>query len=78
MEKRMNGRAIMVIFALILACLVIWSQAVVAEPQGGTVTAGNAAIEQATPGVTNITQFTDRVIINWERYGIGLSELVRY
>ncbi|MFH0802163.1 MAG: filamentous hemagglutinin N-terminal domain-containing protein, partial [bacterium] len=61
-----------------MVLMVFWPMTAVAEPQGGTVTSGNAAIDQAMPGVTNITQFTDRVIINWERYGIGLNELVRY
>jgi filamentous hemagglutinin family protein len=64
--------------ALALLWLLLWAQAVMAEPQGGTVTAGQAAIDQSVQGVTSITQFTERVIINWERYGVGLSELVRY
>jgi filamentous hemagglutinin family protein len=74
----MNGKAVMALLAMVLAFMLILGRLAVAEPQGGTVTAGSAAIDQATPGVTNITQFSDRVIINWERYGIGIDELVRY
>ena len=78
MKKGFLGRGLLPALILALVCLAWWAQPVSAAPEGGTVTAGSAAIDQAMPGVTNITQFTDRVIINWEKYGIGLQELVRY
>ncbi|MFH0801083.1 MAG: filamentous hemagglutinin N-terminal domain-containing protein [bacterium] len=78
MKKGIFGRGLILALALALVCLACWAQPVSAEPQGGTVTAGSAAIDQSMPGVTNITQFTDQLIINWEKYGIGLQELVRY
>ncbi|MFH0800898.1 MAG: filamentous hemagglutinin N-terminal domain-containing protein, partial [bacterium] len=77
MSKGNFGRNLLVL-ALVLVCLFAVPQAVFAAPEGGTVTSGNAAIDQSMPGVTNITQFTDRLILNWEKYGIGLQELVRY
>lgn len=48
-----------------------------ANPAGGDVTAGQAAIQQAN-GQMTITQSTDRAIIQWQSFSIGSGESVRF
>ncbi len=47
------------------------------EPVGGEVRSGSATIERA-PGTTTITQSTRQAILEWQRFNISPSELVRF
>lgn len=46
-----------------------------AAPQGGTVQAGAATIQQAGPR-TQITQTSHRAVIDWRAFGVGANEQV--
>ncbi|MEN6413074.1 MAG: MBG domain-containing protein [Veillonellales bacterium] len=48
-----------------------------AMPQGGTVTAGNAAITQNANSMT-IAQTTDKAAINWQNFSIAANEKVTF
>ena len=48
-----------------------------ASPSGGTVTSGNANINQ-NGATTNITQSTDKASINWQDFSIGKNETVNF
>ncbi len=48
-----------------------------AAPTGGAVSAGSASIV-ATPGTTTITQSSQNAAINWQSFGIGAAEAVRF
>jgi filamentous hemagglutinin family protein len=45
-----------------------------ANPQDGQVVAGSAAITQATPNKVDITQTTDKAIIDWNSFSINANE----
>ena len=40
-------------------------------PMGGSVVAGNAAINYGAPGQVTINQGSDRTVINWDSFNIG-------
>ena len=63
------------IFSLTFAPYV---QVVHALPRDGNVVAGGAQISTPTATTMNVNQSTDKAIINWQRYGIGANEAVRY
>jgi len=48
-----------------------------AAPQGGTVTAGQAAIQQSG-ATTTITQGSQRAAIDWRSFNVGSSETVNF
>lgn len=48
-----------------------------ANPQGGTVINGNAAISNL-PNQTIIKQSTDKAIINWQSFNIGANETTQF
>ena len=48
-----------------------------AQPSGGAVVAGQAAITQSG-STTNVHQGTDKAIINWNRFSIGSGETVNF
>ena len=48
-----------------------------AAPTGGAVTTGSASIV-ATAGTTTITQSSQNAAINWQTFGIGAAEAVRF
>ncbi|MDQ7825826.1 MAG: hypothetical protein RDV48_23695, partial [Candidatus Eremiobacteraeota bacterium] len=58
-------------------CLIAPPLMVFAEPQGGNVVSGNAIINQAG-GVTSITQLSNQAIIEWQKFGININELVKF
>ena len=45
-----------------------------ANPQGGALTAGDAQIVATSPTRTDITQNSDRAVINWDSFDIGADE----
>ena len=49
-----------------------------AGPVGGNVTLGTASIDQATAGVTTVTQSSDRAVIQWDQFGVDAGEAVRF
>src|SRR5258708_6668463 len=52
---------------------------VLAAPTGGSISPGSGgAVIQAGNGTLTITQQTDRVIINWQSFGINPNEAVRF
>lgn len=60
-----------------LAALLAWPRYGAAEPLGGTVVEGAAAISQSGP-VTNINQSSNNAIINWQSFSIGRQETVNF
>ena len=59
------------------ALLLTLSHQAAAAPQDGTVTSGSATISQ-TGTTTNVTQSTDKAIINWRSFSIGSNETVNF
>ena len=49
-----------------------------ANPSGGQVAAGSITINQLNAGSTQITQTTDRGIINWQQFNVGVDEYVQF
>jgi len=49
-----------------------------ANPEGGKVVAGSAAIVQATPKKLEVRQSTDKAIVDWRSFGIGRDETVAF
>jgi filamentous hemagglutinin family protein len=50
---------------------------VTANPAGGTVVAGQAAVSSSGPHLT-VNQSTDRAIINWQSFSVGTGETARF
>lgn len=63
--------------ASVLSCIALSTQAAMANPEDGRVTSGTATIVNSG-STTTISQYTDRVIINWNRFSIGPGELTRF
>ncbi|MBM3465126.1 MAG: filamentous hemagglutinin N-terminal domain-containing protein, partial [Armatimonadetes bacterium] len=77
--KRVRG-AVVSFFPRFLVGVIIFAfmpRPVLAEPQGPSIPAGQATI-QGLPGNLNITQLTDKLIINWQSFNIGRGETVRF
>jgi filamentous hemagglutinin family protein len=72
-----SGKAALFIAMLILLVFSTFRLGA-AEPQGGIVVGGEATINSGIPGTTTINQITDRAIIEWQRFGIDVNELVRF
>jgi len=49
-----------------------------ANPAGGTVAAGSATIAGEGTALTTIHQTSDRAILNWQGFSIGLGEVTRF
>jgi filamentous hemagglutinin family protein len=49
-----------------------------ANPTGGTVRSGNVNITNVGPNTLHIEQMTQQAIIDWQRFGIGQGESVRF
>ncbi|MCD2514265.1 YDG domain-containing protein, partial [Comamonas endophytica] len=72
-----SGAAHFAVTALAAALCLGWGGAALANPVGGVVTAGSAAISSA-PGSTTITQGSQNAAINWQSFNIGAGESVRF
>ena len=53
-------------------------QPVQANPQGGVVVGGSATIAQPSPALTQVQQFSQNAVINWQSFSIGSGEAVRF
>ena len=49
-----------------------------ANPTGGQVEAGSVDIEHPSPATLQVTQRSDKAIINWDRFDIGVGETTRF
>jgi filamentous hemagglutinin family protein len=63
--------------AAALISIGLCSPSALAAPQGGTVQAGAATIQQSGPR-TQITQTSHRAIIDWRAFGVGANEQVAF
>ncbi|MBB3264626.1 filamentous hemagglutinin family protein [Azospirillum sp. OGB3] len=61
-----------------LALSTLFAGAAYANPLEGTVTAGAATIQSATPKSMEILQSTDKAIINWKSFSIDAGEKVTF
>lgn len=76
-ERRGAFRLSRLAFAIMGAQLLV--PAAQALPQGGQVTSGEARIAQSTDrGTLNITQFTERAVIDWKGFDIDVKETVNF
>ena len=62
------------LWQLILVCLWGTQCLSIANPNGGIVVLGNATIDSSKPGLTTITQGSNRAVINWGSFSIGAGE----
>ena len=62
----------------LLAALVLASGPVVANPEGGTVSAGDAVISGEGTARVLVTQTSERTLIDWQRFSIGAGETTRF
>ena len=69
----MMRRALLPVLALALAPAPVF-----ANPEGGTVTAGEAAISGEGTARVLITQTSERALIDWQRFSIGADETTRF
>jgi len=61
-----------------LLAVVLYQPSVLALPQGGVVTQGQAVIQQENATKLNINQSSDRAVINWNSFSIGAPEWVNF
>ena len=61
-----------------VALSTLFAGAAYANPQGATVTAGAVSIKEATPKSLEVTQTSDKAIVNWKSFSIGADESVRF
>lgn len=72
----MAKRAYPIVLAALAAALAPLGAA--AGPRGGAIVAGRATISQPSPASTTINQQSDKAIIDWQSFGIGANESVRF
>ena len=63
---------------LLMALLAGVGMQAMALPQGGQVAAGNVTIAAPSGGSLNITQTTDKGVINWQSFNVGSGEKVNF
>ncbi|WAS05405.1 hypothetical protein LQF76_00505 [Gloeomargaritales cyanobacterium VI4D9] len=72
-----DWRILVLPFKLLLA-VILYQPSVLALPQGGVVTQGQAVIQQESATKLNINQSSDRAVINWNSFSIGAPEWVNF
>ena len=71
-----NGRVSMVLTAMLSSGVLMPIEGV-AAPQGGSVVAGSATINQSGT-TTNINQASNKAVINWNSFGVAKNEVVNF
>ena len=71
-------RVIELALAVLALAVLVGGGAARANPEGGNVVAGDAAITQPGPGELVIDQRSEQVIVNWQAFSIGVGELTRF
>ena len=66
------------LLTMAIAALLAANRAQAELPAGGQVAAGSATIGNVGTSQQNITQTTDKAIINWQSFGIGSGDSVRF
>ena len=67
--------------SLLMAMMVyslIFPSYIFALPKGANVVAGQASVAVPNTNTMNVTQGTDKTIINWQKFNIGRSEAVNF
>ncbi|MDH5612710.1 MAG: filamentous hemagglutinin N-terminal domain-containing protein, partial [Gammaproteobacteria bacterium] len=57
---------------------VFTSFSVVAAPQGGAIVAGQGSISAPSSSVTQIQQFSNNMVVDWQSFNVGANELVQF
>lgn len=65
-------------FCVLVGSLAFFSGATWGNPTGGQVTAGSATISNPAPDTTQITQSSDKAIINWQSFSIQAHEKTQF
>jgi filamentous hemagglutinin family protein len=71
----LNFRAALAVACLVNVCLAPLSA--LAQPSGGAVVDGSATIANL-PGGVNVTQHTDRAVINWNSFSLGAGQFADF
>src|SRR3990172_1027828 len=58
--------------------MLVWTPPALALPTGGEVAAGSASISQPNAQTMQVTQGTQKAILNWQGFSIGVSETVNF
>ncbi len=64
--------------AVLAGALLIAAEPAFADPKGGQVVAGSATIDQPSPNRLDITQSTERAIIDWQSFNIAPSQWTEF
>jgi filamentous hemagglutinin family protein len=73
----MKSGFVRAITVTLVATLLAATTSVDANPTDGQVAAGNATITTA-PGVVTVNQLTDKTVINWQTFSIGVGEITKF
>jgi len=83
-EKYFKGRLTPVAASVRMACLpaglalFLSSNPALAGPEGGVVAAGKGAISTPDASTTNINQYTQKLVIDWNTFNIATEEVVQF
>ncbi len=75
--RRVDFGAMALRAVIAVALSTLFAGASYANPQGGSVTAGAASIKEVTPKSLEVTQTSDKAIVNWKSFSVGADESVR-
>lgn len=78
LKYRMNEiiqKSILIVLVLLLAGQ---NTLLMANPKGGEVVMGQAAINKESDTKTTISQTSDKAVINWQQFNIGLAEHTQF
>ncbi len=78
MRAAQHGNPIRLPAIALVVAILFAGGAARANPEGGTVVAGDATITQPGPGEVVIEQRSEQTIINWRTFSIGAGELTRF